>query len=119
MPRGMLRAAALLLLIGTVPVAWARNGYVLSFTGKHQLAGTRELAFNSSNPEIAKLQEGFTLMLWAKFHDITTNAFQPTIQLGLSTDGVRATHNCGRHAQCPPPSLSPSLSPAMKKPLWP
>lgn len=87
--RSMRYPSAVAVLL-SVPAALGNNGYVLSFTGKHQLAGTRVTSLNASDPAIAAMQTGFTLMAWARFHDLTPNVFQPTIQIGLSSDGVRA-----------------------------
>lgn len=72
---------------GCLSCLW--RSYVLSFTGRHQLAATRVKTLNASDVEIAKLREGFTIMQWARFHDLTPSTFQPTIQLGIASDGVR------------------------------
>jgi hypothetical protein len=44
-------------------VAYVAGRYVLSFTGRHQLAGTRVGTLNNSNAEIAKMDGGVTLMV--------------------------------------------------------
>ena len=65
----------------------ANNGYVASFTGKSQLAGTKAHLLSSSNAEIARLAAGFTISVWARFNDASPSVLQPTVQIFIRSDG--------------------------------
>lgn len=69
-PEGISALFLLTCLIHSAAAAPAAggNGYVMSFTGMHQLASTRVLTLDATDPEISKLAVGFTVMMWARFH---------------------------------------------------
>ena len=75
------------LLFGILHSASARNGYVASFTGGTQIAGTKTQTLDNSNTEIAKLATGFTITLWARFFDDSPNPMRTPMGIYLSDDG--------------------------------
>ena len=81
------------LVAGTV----GRNGYVASFTGLSQVAGTRTLTLDPGNSEIARLAAGFTIMFWAKFHDMSPTNVGITVQLNHASNGNFMQPFAGMH----------------------
>ena len=77
-----------LLALGLIDTAAANNGYVASFTEKASLMALKNKMFLDPNDaEIARLADGFTMMLWAKFNDLSPTLFQPPMAIYLLTDG--------------------------------
>ena len=68
----------------------------MSHTGLHQLASTRRHTLDPSDPEIQKLGDGFTLMLWARFHDMS-NVGQVHFQMAHRGDGNMMQPFAGTH----------------------
>ena len=73
--RNMLTRRVVLILAFAPPAA-SHNGYSFSGTGGTQMAGTRASVLNSTDPEIAKLANGVSMTLWARFNDLTPTRTQ-------------------------------------------
>jgi len=84
----MSRSLALLLAAFAPSAVDAANGGYLSFTGKDQMATTKMGKMDKSNTEVQKIMaNGFTIMFWARFHDETSSTYNPTLQIGVTSDG--------------------------------
>ena len=90
-------ALGAILVLGALQTAAQGYGYVASFTGLHQLASTRRHTLDPANPEIQKLASGFTLMLWARFYDMTDNVAQVHFQMAHAGDGNMMQPFAGLH----------------------
>ena len=63
-------------------------GYAASFSSRPTIAATRTQTLDPvANAQIARLSNGFTLMEWLRFHDLSPFVMQPTIQINLARDG--------------------------------
>ena len=66
----------LVLILAFAPPAASHNGYSFSVSGGTQMAGTRVSVLNSSDPEITKFANGFSMTLWARFNDLSETRTQ-------------------------------------------
>ena len=70
-PLGTMLTRRMALVLALAPPAAAHNGYSFSGTGGTQMAGTRVAVLNSTDPEIMKFANGFSMTLWARFNDLS------------------------------------------------
>ena len=69
------------LFLGWLAAASAANGYFYQQSGNAQLSSTRAALLNTTNVEIVRLTNGFTLMLWIRFDDTSPSIFQANVQI--------------------------------------
>ena len=67
--------------------AEAHNGYSLSISNPGQIAATRAVNLDPSHPEVARLGDGFTMMVWLRFNDMTSSRVQLNIAISSELDG--------------------------------
>ena len=79
----MLRALCLALCAGA---AYAGNGYAVSFEGTTQAMSLASGALDMTNAHTAQMANGFTIMMWVKYRDLSPSAPCVEFSLTLSND---------------------------------